>query len=535
MTSRVTRGSVSCLACVVLAFAVAACGDSFTDGGAPDAAAGDPDARDDDRDGGSVDRPDVSSFGADASANDAERDASREADATPPDDASDAADASSAIDAALDGGDASICNDTVDESAGIFVSPGSATSACGSRTAPCGSVQAAIDLAAATGKSIVYLDHGSYNESVALKPGITIQGGWNDIGGTWKRQCTGDPSGIAVIKAAAGSNVTVSALDFANGAAPAKLDTLTISSKASANAGESLYGVFTRGAATSLALSNVAVTVADGGRGADGAIGGVGATGANGCTTPSDAATPAAGGNGAAAPACALTKDGFIATTGGDASQGNTGHNGTAGSPAGCISAANCYWAGDGQTGCTGYPTGRPESCGNAGTVGCGGEGGVGGHGGGAGGSSIALFAWGASISVDGGLLTAGSGGRGGDGGPGGSGGKGGTGGAGAPASKTVPTNCKTRQMTGPNGDPYGVCDILKEESGSPGGAGSQGGSGSSGGIGGGGAGGFSYAYVKGSGAMVNVSAGTALHHGAAGAGGTAPNAGPSGVAANSN
>src|SRR5205823_6632030 len=122
--------------------------------------------------------------------------------------------------------------------------------------------------------------------------------------------------------------------------------------------------------------------------------------------------------------------------------------------------------------------------------------------------SSVALFAWGASINVSGGLLAADDGGRGGDGGAGGGGGPGGNGAAGAPASKSVPTSCKTRQTVGPNGDPYGVCDILKDEAGSPGGAGSQGGSGSGGGIGGGGAGGSSYAYAKGNGATVSVSPG---------------------------
>jgi hypothetical protein len=123
----------------------------------------------------------------------------------------------------------------------------------------------------------VYLDRGTYLESITLPGGITLQGGWASLGGQWTHSC--DPT-TAILQAPQTSNTTV----LASGGT-ANLDTLTIKSKPPQNVapGESLFGIRAVGASTNLTLTNVAVYVGDGGPGATGMNGSAGANTSNGC------------------------------------------------------------------------------------------------------------------------------------------------------------------------------------------------------------------------------------------------------------
>ena len=105
----------------------------------------------------------------------------------------------------------------VDEAKGIFVSPGGSTAVnCGSKTVPCSTVQLGIDrVTTVPGRSIVYVDQGKYVENVELKGGgYTIQGGWNQVGDKWVRQCIATRSASAQILPNNGS-ATVRAVGLA--------------------------------------------------------------------------------------------------------------------------------------------------------------------------------------------------------------------------------------------------------------------------------------------------------------------------------
>ena len=76
---------------------------------------------------------------------------------------------------------------------GVFVSTSSsATTGCGSISAPCGTIAAGIAIAKAQGLTIMYLDAGTYAEEVSLIDGLTIEGGWLYKGaGVWDVECGG--------------------------------------------------------------------------------------------------------------------------------------------------------------------------------------------------------------------------------------------------------------------------------------------------------------------------------------------------------
>ena len=87
---------------------------------------------------------------------------------------------------------------------GVFVSTSSsATTGCGSISAPCGTIAAGIAIAKAQGLTIMYLDAGTYAEEVSLIDGLTIEGGWLYKGaGVWDVECGGttNPSTLAIIQ-----------------------------------------------------------------------------------------------------------------------------------------------------------------------------------------------------------------------------------------------------------------------------------------------------------------------------------------------
>jgi hypothetical protein len=342
--------------------------------------------------------------------------------------------------------------------------------------------------------------------------GVRVEGGWAAVDNTWRPICTSDASNndAVVVQAPPNANITVRA-DAIKGRAT--LAWLTVKSKAMAKEGESLYGIFARGADTNLILDNVRVQVATAGDGASGAPGAAGADGSKtGCTPPGDGAHGVAEGTiGGGAPAGTFGSNGYVPADGSVGGPGKPGHNGTAAGAGICIRCCTACTAiatpdvGEGSATPNDDPpcecTFGNNSCGGPGLSGCGGEPGAGGSPGHGGGSSIGLYVWDAAVSVSEGSLQAG------DGGKGSVGGTGGTPGLGVPG------------VFGPSGPTCIVCDNYCEPrsdwgTGSTGGVG---GNGRSGGQGGGGAGGSSYAVYKGGTAAVLISPSTALLYGKAG------------------
>jgi hypothetical protein len=390
-----------------------------------------------------------------------------------------------------------------DAAKGIFVTQSGAASSCGSMTTPCGSIQTALGLATQAGKTTVYVAQGTYAEAITLPAGVTVSGGWDDLGGTWQPICKGSPASTTVIAAPSGSVKTV----VASYAGASTLETLTIKSEpqASVLAGQSVYGVFATGAQTQLAITDVIVDVANAGGGAAGSMGGPGSPGgaAGTCTTPDTGANGVAGTPGTAGGAPSYSVSGYSpGGPGGAGGTGGTGHVGTAapgqgqnGGPT-CVTINNT--CGNQGGGCS--SVGNVMSCGTTGGPGCAGTGSNGGTGGAGGGSSVGVFAWDAHVTIDAGGIAPGNGGGGGDGGAGGMGGAG-TAGAAGGKGPDVPTACHVKCLGQP---PQCFCDSTAFTSGAPG-TGSTGGNGGQGGQGGGGSGGDSYCYYQGPNAQVSA------------------------------
>jgi hypothetical protein len=415
---------------------------------------------------------------------------------------------------------------------GVFAAPGGSTApSCGSMGAPCASLQTAIDGAAAAGKSVVYLAAGTYEQpTLRLRAGVALEGGWLvGAGGKWSRQCTGDQSAIAILRAQAPADTTI----VADVAGLATLRFLTVASKASALPGQTLYGVVARGASTHLALEAVEIAVAAGGAGGDGAPGRAAVAGADGCTSPANpTVVPAPGVPGAGALSGTFSASGYTSPPAQPGTDGATGPNGWA-DAAGqhtCVTGSPC--ASDAIARSCKQPQPTVTDCGTDGTVGCGGGSGGGGTPGGNGGSSIALFISEAVVTASAGRFVAGSGGSGGAGGAGTPGGPAGHGTYGVKGTITVYDACRA---AAPASKLYYCEGTTAGAVGWGGYAGSDGGGGSAGGAGGGGSGGASYAYVRAPGAATLTLSGTSLVHGAGGAAGKAPKPGAAGVGADHN
>ncbi len=435
-------------------------------------------------------------------------DATEPVDATQPVDVTEPMDVQPPVDASLDVGPppACTCGTTCPALASAnatFVSAtlSSGATGCGAITAPCPTIAAGLAAASANGAPLVYVDEGTYTENVTLPSGIVLRGGWQDLGTGWAQSCAADPSSLAVIVAPATSNVTITA----NGVT-AGLDTLTVKSKATANAGESLYGVFAYGA--NLSLTAVDIVVAAGGNGAPG---GTGTAPSNGPTPPCAAgggASPGSGSSGAPGVA-AYSGTGYTPGTGATGAPGAAGEDGTG-------AATTCELSGAGPTHCTNGPcdSGAECVCNTVGASGCGGPGGGPGTGGGGGGASIGIFAWGSDVQVEGGSLSAGNGGNGGEAGTGTAGASswpssaGGTG-----SSASYQGDCVAGGTA-----PHLTCDCTPETipAGGPGGNGARGAQGGNGGCG---SGGDSYGYYAGSAATVTGTFPTATF----GSAGTSP------------
>ena len=489
----------------------AACGTSFSEGSADGAAGDDPsaDAAADDARIGAVPPPDGTDGGHDAGIDTASPDASRDA-AEPPIDAT-LADTSSpdVFEAAppcdpthLPNADGCVIADAY----GIFVSSSRGSAAgTGSQVSPLNSIGAAIPVAVAAGKRI-YVCAENYAEALTLASNVAIFGYFDCNAGNWSVGAHHANVNSPASPGVTASNVVNVRLEGLNIAVPSQ------ASVASASA----YGVFAVG---SSALALVDVQILSGAAGS-GTAGGSG-------TAPSALAYPCTAGDGAPATtridgkpgSASYSSLGYAAAKGGDGTAGAYGDNGTTGT------AGSCH-----QTGACKASVGPPvhcdaaNACSQNGYAGCGGPGGAAGMGGTGGGSSIALFAWGSTISVTGGTLAAGQGGNGGAGGAG----------ATAPSSWATQSGGKGAASSWSGGCTSIANCTTTTSSGAlaGGGAGGPGGQGAQGGFGAGGSGGDSYSYYASGGATVTVSVSTQMSQAGAGTGGQGTVAGASGYAA---
>jgi hypothetical protein len=359
---------------------------------------------------------------------------------------------------------------------GVFVTSQGTGSAC-TQSSPCGSISTAAGVAASSGKTTVYVEQGTYNEQVVLQGGsgtITIDGGWTISNGTW------------TLCNATGSSIVVSSLDRAVvvGSGSWKLENFSIVNNTSAAAGQTLYGVFATGG--SLTVSG-GVTVAQGGDGTPAPpTTGTGVNGnPGGCT--SDTGANGGATNPGQAGSAAYTASGYAQTAALAGATGQNGHDGTATQGQCGQSCDSCTWSTvDATCNCD-----STLSVCAYGTGGCAGKGGPGGAPGGSGGSSIGIFAWGATVSVQG-TVSAGRGGNGQNGATGNAGGSGAAGVAGSACTQ----NCGKKSVV----VCQSPCNVTLTA-----GAGGTGGNGGQGGQGGGGSGGDSYCYYQGTGAAVTT------------------------------
>ncbi len=386
----------------------------------------------------------------------------------------------------------------------VFVDPlGSSAADCGTKSAPCATIQLGIDHAKMRVAPHVYVASGTYAETVTLAAGVTVQGGWDNAMGVWRRQCASTRAASVVITGspALGIGIKADAL-----AVPATLDTLSVSVGlgTSPQAGQSLYGIVATGATTHLDVRDVSVRVGPAGTGAPG-LPGSSPGGSGGSCTGLSGNAGAKGAVGVGAGAGSFGPTGYVSTAG---SLGTAGKNGV-GTPAPDPECGFCVACNAPISSCG--PTAFLQRCGIRGLGGCGGFGGGAGQAGQGGGSSIALFAWQATVDVVGGELRAGGGGGGGAGGVGGQPAPGSTGTPG-PDAEACGTGCTADFL-------LNTCTTSIFVNFKGGAAGARGGAGGSGGAGGAGAGGHSYAIYKGSSASVTAT-GAQLGHGSPGIGG---------------
>ena len=144
---------------------------------------------------------------------------------------------------------------------GSFVSvSGNDTTGDGSASLPLKSIRQGLAAAAAAGKSVVYVDQGTYPESLALttaNSGVTVRGGFRATGATWQRDCSDGARAKTVVASPTNVGARVTGVTQKT-----TLESLTILTRASGSsspgqAGESCYGVFVAGAGSPVSLVDV--------------------------------------------------------------------------------------------------------------------------------------------------------------------------------------------------------------------------------------------------------------------------------------
>lgn len=384
----------------------------------------------------------------------------------------------------------------------IFVSSTvGSPSGAGTMASPVNSITLGIGKAVANSLPDVFIDGGTYAESITLVSGVNLFGGYSS-GAGWTR--TGATTVVN------GSTTAVTGTSVSN----VVIDGVTIHAAANSSAGASSYGIRLVNA-TSITIQNCTITAGSGGTGsggANGANGSAGNNGGGGADGSCDGGCPVSGCGGCAAggggggggfspcgnhggtggqggneDSCVGQTNGFPGSAGvnggsggGGGSSGNPGGGGGAGNPGSAGSNAGNGGGGVGGSAASGTWVGNNGGTGSSGTSGTGGGGGGGGgaqtcstcndgpgNGGGGGGA-------GGCGGGGGGLGTAGGGsfgvflvnypsvrlannsvatGNGGAGGNGGVRGLGGAGGAGSPGAQT----CTGEVGAGGNGGDGGV------------------------------------------------------------------------------
>ena len=380
------------------------------------------------------------------------------------------------------------------EQFGVFVAPapmGSDAAGCGTRAAPCATVDHAMDIATASASPHVTRVYacgsaGNYDEHVlvnASRDGLTLFGYLScPGGGAWAYDATK--------KATAAPTSVGYALELSGLSTGATFESFAFQTGAASGGGASSIAVFAH-AAVGVMLKNCAITAGVGVQGQDqvqpAPFGSAAPTGSPGsllaggpetpnltCPTSTGGAggPPAGSGNsgsdGTPGPSNKGTVSGCQSSIGGGA--GATGGNGNAGGGAANWAAFDgTGWTPapgqSGSAGAVGQGGGGGASIDNTGGGGAGGAGGCGGAGGGAGtggGSSIAILAFDSSVDAESCVVTAAAAGRGGNGATG-----------------------QTGQTGGTHGSQFGNACL-----------GGKGGNGGNGGGGGGGAGGLSAGIV---------------------------------------
>src|SRR5512133_147222 len=121
-----------------------------------------------------------------------------------------------------------------------YSSTGTTTDAthCGTLQNPCSSLNEAVAQAYGLQHKSVCVAKGTYVETVTLKPGIRVEGGWEIVDGMWRRIQTEDANTAVKIQAPTQQNKTIIATDLGG---KAELSRLKVVSKTTAGPSESLY------------------------------------------------------------------------------------------------------------------------------------------------------------------------------------------------------------------------------------------------------------------------------------------------------
>jgi hypothetical protein len=426
----------------------------------------------------------------------------------------------------------------------VYVSMDGNDANAGSAAAPKKTVQAAIDQAIADG-SDVYVESGNYAETITVRNGVSVYGGFLRSGATWLRD-------VAVYTTIIDSG-NHSAMT-ATGASNLTIDGLTVIAADALMPGTSSTAILIRGG-TGLDITN---NILWAGNGADGASGDRGTRGARGKDGSTVGGNTQGGGSGGAAVGSGFAKSGAGGkggdgggAAGGNGGKGSGGGSGSSGKVAGGGGGAggsgnqadNGSGGDPGKTGLAGghgaagkavgilSPAGYEVSNGGKGGIGGGGSGGGGGGGG------------------EGSTFTKGTGGGGGSsGGAGGNPGGGGQGGGGSfgivvtngAANVTIAGNTITTRdggsggggAVGGGGGPPGTRGTSSStDAGGRGGYGGSGGWGGPGGSGAGGGGGPTIGILVQSGLSGIAQSGNTFTLGQQGAGGAGGPGAPGGAA----
>jgi hypothetical protein len=342
--------------------------------------------------------------------------------------------------------DAGNCAALPDTSIGAFVSPSATSDGNCDLATPCKTIKHALTWAKNNARTQVYLDKGTYIEQVTLVDGVNIHGGWyRDGQGNWHMVCAdpngGNPETAATIQAPDSADTTIIA-----DSVTARLELFLVHSSAAAvGVSQSIYGIKALGTAH-LTLNGVAVIVKGGGAGSPGGSGMIGGAAPTACSAGSATPSPGTPGTpGAGATPGTFSNVGYAPSSGQAGGTAGQGMNGST-TPPMCQDCIDCGL----DMGLCSYNGPLPNTCGGPATPGCGGFGGTGGGGGSGGGSSVALFAWGATVDADFLTLAAGPGGAGA---PGGGGGGGGAASAGTAGTSTI---CDLNMCTSAGGRCHG-------------------------------------------------------------------------------